>query len=93
MYSTSSNFYFSHKFILAVFCYNKGMQKKATQVFIVSSVIFGVLGVFMALTGIDPDQKGNGLEMVLGKLFMASVFIILTSFALSVASKYLNGKS
>lgn len=46
----------------------------------------------MVLTGTDPDPEGSGLEMVLGKLFMASVFIILTSFALSVAGKYLNGK-
>lgn len=47
----------------------------------------------MALSGIDPDQNGSGFEMVLGKLFMTTVFVILTSFALSVAGKYLNGKS
>ncbi len=68
------------------------MQKTATRVFIWSSIIFGALGVFMALTGIDPDQNGTGLEMILGKIFMASVFVVLTSFALSVASKYLKGK-
>lgn len=45
----------------------------------------------MALSGTDPDQNGNGVEMVLGKLFMASVFVILSSFALSVAGKYLTG--
>ncbi len=47
----------------------------------------------MVLTGTDPDENGTGLEMVIGKLFMITVFIILTSFALSVASKYLNSKS
>lgn len=47
----------------------------------------------MALTGTEPDQDGTGLEVVLGKLFMATVFVILTSFALSVAGKYLNGRS
>lgn len=68
------------------------MQKIATRVFIYASLTFGILGVTMALTGIDPDQNGSGFEMILGKLFMASVFVILTSFALSVASKYLNSK-
>lgn len=69
------------------------MQKIATRVFIYASLTFGLLGVFMVLTGIEPDQSGNGLEVVVGKLFMATVFIILSSFALSVAGKYLNGKS
>lgn len=68
------------------------MQKIATKVFICASVLFGILGVFMAVSGIDPDQTGSGLEQVLGKLFMATVFVILSSFALSVAGKYLNGK-
>jgi len=68
------------------------MQKIATRVFIVASIIFGILGITMVLTGIDPDQNGNGFEVVLGKLFMADIFVILTSFALSVAGKYLNGK-
>jgi hypothetical protein len=47
----------------------------------------------MVLTGTDPDDKSSGFELVLTKLFMVTVFVILTSFALSVASKYLNGKS
>jgi hypothetical protein len=68
------------------------MQKIATRVFIYASVLFGIIGVFMALTGIEPDQNGSGFEMVLGKLFMSTVFVILTSFALSVASKYLDSK-
>jgi hypothetical protein len=65
------------------------MQKIATQVFIFSSIVFGVLGVTMALTGIEPDQSGSGFEVVFGKLFMTTVFVILSSFALSVAGKYL----
>jgi hypothetical protein len=68
------------------------MQKIATRVFIYASLAFGVLGLTMVLTGIDPDQNGNGFEMILGRLFMATVFIILPSFALAVAGKYLNGK-
>lgn len=47
----------------------------------------------MVLTGTDPDQKSSGFELLVTKLFMATVFIILSSFALSVAGKYLNSKS
>ena len=46
----------------------------------------------MALTGIEPDQNGSTFEMVFGKLFIATVFVILSSFALSVAGKYLKTK-
>jgi cell shape-determining protein MreD len=69
------------------------MQKIATRVFIYSSIAFGVLGIYMVLTGTDPDENSTGLDLVITKLFMSTVFIILTSFAISVASKYLNGKS
>lgn len=47
----------------------------------------------MVLTGTDPGSHGNGFQLVIGRLFMATVFVILSSFALSVAGKYLNGKS
>jgi hypothetical membrane protein len=69
------------------------MQKIATRVFIYSSILFGILGVIMVLTGMDPDENATELELVITKLFMVTVFIILPSFALSVATKYLNGKS
>ena len=69
------------------------MQKIATQVFIFASVLFGILGVTMALTGIEPDQNGSGVEVVLGKLFLSTVFVILSSLALRVAGKYLGPKS
>lgn len=68
------------------------MQKIATRVFVYASITFGVLGVIMVLAGIDPDERDTGIELVITKIFMASVFIILSSFALSVAGKYLNGK-
>jgi len=69
------------------------MQKIATRTFIYASLIFGILGVVMVLTGTDPGRHNNVFELVVSKLFMASVFVILPSFALSVAGKYLNGKS
>jgi hypothetical protein len=68
------------------------MQKIATRVFIYASLVFGILGLIMVLTGTDPDENSTGFTLVVTKLFMASVFVILPSFALSVASKYLNGK-
>ena len=61
------------------------MQKLATMVFIYASVVFGFLGILIVLTG----SEDNG---ILTKLLMITVFIILPSFALSVAYKYLNGK-
>lgn len=68
------------------------MQKIATNVFIYASVTFGVLGILMVLTGMDPDDKSSDAELVITKLFMINIFVILSSFALSVAGKYLNGK-
>jgi hypothetical protein len=69
------------------------MQKIATRVFIYASVAFGVLGIIMVLTGTDPDENSTGFTLVITKLFMATIFVILPSFALSLAGKYLNGKS
>jgi hypothetical membrane protein len=63
------------------------MQKIATKVFIYSSIAFGVLGVYMVLTGTEPDDNSTGFDLVITRLFMVSVFVILTSFALSVAGK------
>jgi len=68
------------------------MQKIATKVFIYASVVFGILGILVILTSSGPDKPDSALGEVLIKLLFVSVFIILPSFALSVAGKYLNGK-
>jgi hypothetical protein len=68
------------------------MQKIATRVFIYASVAFGILGILVVLTGSGPDKPDSALSEVLIRLLFATVFIILPSFALSVAGKYLNGK-
>lgn len=65
------------------------MQKIATRIFIVSSITFGVLGLTMVLFVVDQANEGSTFGMVVSKLFMANIFIILTSFALSIAGKYL----
>jgi hypothetical protein len=62
------------------------MQKIATKVFIYASLAFGVLGILVILT----EAKDHSLLL---RLFQVTIFIILPSFAVSIAGKYLNGKS
>lgn len=69
------------------------MQKIATKVFTYASIVFGILGILAVLTGSGPDKQDSALSEVLIKLLFITVFIILSSFALSVASKYLNDKT
>ncbi len=69
------------------------MQKIATKVFICASIVFGVLGILIVLTTSGPDQPDTNLTQILMKLLLIDVFIILPSFALSIAGKYLKGKS
>lgn len=67
------------------------MQKIATRVFIYASLTFGVIGILAVLTGSGPDKPDSALTEILMKLLAINVFIILPSFALSIAGKYLNG--
>jgi len=69
------------------------MQKIATQIFIYSSIAFGIIGICVVLTASGPNTPDSKLSEIFIKLLFTTVFIILPSFALSVASKYLNGKS
>jgi len=66
------------------------MQKIATKIFVWASVAFAIIGLSMVLT---TSPQSDGPNVVLIKLLFTSVIVILTSFALSIASKYLNGKS
>ncbi len=69
------------------------MQKIATRVFIAASIAFGVLGILAVLTASERDIDNSDFNKLIMKLLMITVFIILPSFALSVAGKYLNSKS
>lgn len=69
------------------------MQKIATRVFIYASVTFGIIGILLVLTASGPDKPDSIVSQILIRLLFINVFIILPSFALSVAGKYLNGKS
>lgn len=69
------------------------MQKIATKVFVFASILFGIIGIAMVLTGpFGPNQPDTPLQIIFIRLLMITIFIILPSFALSVASKYLDGK-
>lgn len=65
------------------------MQKIATRVFIYASVAFGILGILLVLTLPSDDQNSSELNTIIMRLLCATVFIILPSFALSIAAKYL----
>lgn len=69
------------------------MQKIATKIFIYASIVFGVLGILVVLTASGPDKKDSAISEILIKLLVITVFVILPSFALSVAGKYLKDKS
>lgn len=69
------------------------MQKIATRVFIYASITFGIIGILVVLTASGADQPDSHLSEIFIRLLFINVFIILPSFALSVAGKYLNGKS
>jgi hypothetical protein len=65
------------------------MQKIATKIFIISSVLFGVIGILIILTASGPDTPDSPMTETLVKLLFATVCVILPSFALSLAGKYL----
>lgn len=92
MYSSARYVFRYHYSILQQNSYTVDMQKIATRVFIGSSVLFGILGIIMVITEMDPDDDTSGFGLIVTKLFMVTVFVILTSFAVSVAGKYLNQK-
>jgi len=68
------------------------MQNIITRIFIIASLVFGVTGILIVLTA-NPDGAEGEPNIVLVKILFTAVFIILPSFALSVAYKYLGEKS
>jgi hypothetical protein len=69
------------------------MQKIATKIFIYSSILFGIIGMCIVITASGPDTPDTRLDETLIRLLFGTVFIILPSFALSIAGRYLNNKS
>lgn len=68
------------------------MQQLSTRVFISASIVFGILGICVVFTLPARGGDNSTLNMVFLRLLFISGFVVLSSFALSVASKYLNGK-
>lgn len=67
------------------------MQKIATRIFVIASVAFGIIGILLVLNG--PDREGaSDFNILLRNLLFITAFIILPSFALSIAGKYLSDK-
>jgi len=75
--------------LLSPACYSRIMQKISTRIFICASIVFGIIGILIVLTAGGPDTPDSKLTEVLIRLLFTAVFIILPSFALSIASKYL----
>jgi hypothetical protein len=69
------------------------MQKIATRVFICASITFGIVGILVVLTASGPNQPDSDISQLFIRLLFINVFVILPSFALSIAGKYLSGKS
>lgn len=65
------------------------MQKIAPKIFVWASIAFALIGFIMVVT--TPESTGPNPTML--RFLFASIIVILTSFALSVAGKYLNNKS
>ncbi len=68
------------------------MQKISTRLFIYASIAFGIVGLFIVFTGSGPDHMDTPWDKALVRLLFTCVFIILPSFALSIAGKYLKEK-
>lgn len=68
------------------------MQKIATTIFIIASICFGLIGLSIIFFGNWGGPDNVEPNQTLMRLLFACVFIILPSFAVSLAGKYLNGK-
>ncbi len=66
------------------------MQKIATRVFIIASIIFGIAGLCLVVFG-GPDDNAP-INRAFMRIILTCVFVILPSFALSIAGKYLKEK-
>ena len=67
----------------------RAMQRTATRVFIASSLAFGLFGTAFFAYGFITDFDGDSGSDALFALWGISGCMVLVSFALSVAGKYL----
>ena len=64
------------------------VQKIATRIFIYSSLCFGILGVLMVAL-FSEQNVSSDVRILLTKALTTLAFVILSSFAVSFAGKYL----
>jgi hypothetical protein len=69
------------------------MKTITTRIFITASIAFGIIGLLIVWTSAGPDKNDTPESIFLIKLLFTCVFIILPSFALSVAEKYFSNKN
>ena len=70
----------------------QGMQRIATRTFVVSSVAFGLIGVLFFLGTLVVEWQETATNIVFAA-WGVSGSVVLSSFALSVAGKYLTDDS
>lgn len=67
------------------------MQRTATRIFVIASVVLGIIGSLFFLTLIDGDVEST-LSQAVFALWGVSGSVVLASFGVSVAGKYLSVK-
>jgi uncharacterized membrane protein YuzA (DUF378 family) len=68
------------------------MQRAATWVFIVASITFGIIGSLFFITLVSGDVESTMSQAVFA-LWGVSGSVVLASFGVSVAGKYLTMKN
>lgn len=68
------------------------MQRAATWVFIVASITFGIIGSLFFITLVSGDVESTVSQAVFA-LWGVSGSVVLASFGVSVAGKYLTMKN
>ena len=67
------------------------MQTTATRVFIIASIAFGIIGSLFFITLVNGDVEST-LSQAVFALWGVSGSVVLASFGVSVAGKYLTVK-
>ena len=64
------------------------MQRTATRIFVIASVAFGIIGSLFFITLVSGDGDSTASRVVFA-LWGVAGCVVLASFAVSVAGKYL----
>lgn len=68
------------------------MQRTATRVFVIASIVFGVVGSLFFITLVSGDGDSTPSRVLFAAWGVAGC-AVLSSFAVSVAGKYLSEKN